>query len=339
MSIRQRPSQYRHLFSMGRGAFGRYNASMNRMKRTVGLFKSAFQGMIDDQSSMMGAALAYYTMFSIAPVLIITIGVAALVFGSEASREVYQSIGSMVGERGAAAIESMVSSASERPQAGIVATVIGVITLIVGASGVFQQLLQSLNIIWKVTTHPRAGWWIFLRQRLISFGMIAVVGFVLLVSLSLDAALAAAGRWAGGALPGGKILWSGINYIVSLAVISGLFAAVFKLLPDVELRWRDVVGGGIFTAVLFVIGKALIGAYLGRTSVSSSYGAAGSLIVILLWVYYSSQILFFGAEFTRAYFISSRRPLRPKPGAVLIGPPASAPAGVAEARKELAHSG
>ncbi len=296
----------------------------DRLKRAWRLLKEAGQGMSNDQVPMMGAALAYYTMFSIAPLLIIAIGVAGVVFGDKASVEVFGSIKSMIGPQGASAIQGMVRAASSRPQAGLVATIVGVVTLIAGASGVFSQLQQSLNIIWKVTPKPTAGWWLLIRQRLVSFGMVAAIGFVLLVSMFVSAGLAAAGQWAVGLLPGSKILWNAVNILVSLAIISLLFSAILKVLPDVKLSWRDVRLGGFVTAALFVIGKAAIGAYIGRSGVSTSYGAAGSLIVVLLWVFYSSQILYFGAEFTRAHVLERGRPIETKEGAMIAMTPINA---------------
>ncbi len=297
---------------------------MRRLKPLLDVFKKSAQGMSNDSVPMMGAALAYYTMFSIAPLLIIAIGVAGVVFGEGASVHVFDAIKGMVGPQGASAIQSMVKAAANRPHAGLVATIVGIVTLIVGASGVFQQLQQSLNIIWKVATHPKAGWWMFIRQRLVSFGMVAVIGFVLLVSMFVSAGLTAAGTWAGGALPGGHAVWEVVNFVFSLAVISLLFAAVQKLLPDVQLTWRDVLIGSVVTGLLFDIGKTVIGLYIGHSGVSSSYGAAGSLIVILLWVFYSSQILFFGAEFTRAWATRGGRKIAPKPGAIYTMTPIAA---------------
>lgn len=302
---------------------------MSRLKKVWELFKKAGKGMSDDQAPMMGAAVAYYTMFSIAPLLIIAIGVAGVVFGESANVRVFGAIKDMVGPQGASAIQSMVKAAASRPHAGMVATIVGIVTLIAGASGVFTQLQQSLNIIWKVATHPKAGWGKLVRQRLLSFGMVAVIGFVLLVSMVVSAGLSAAGQWAGGALPGGQAVWRVLNFLISLAVIGALICAVLKLLPDVRLTWRDVRLGGLVTAVLFVLGKEGIGAYIGRSGTASSYGAAGSLIVILLWVYYSSQILFFGAEFTRAWATRDGRKVAPKEGAIYTLPP-TASASMAE---------
>jgi membrane protein len=296
----------------------------SRLQELFRLLKDAGTRMFDDQVPMMGAALAYYMIFSIAPLLVIAIGFAGVIFGKSAGVDVFDAIKGLVGPSGAAAIQSMVSAAAAQPRAGLIATIIGVVTLLIGAAGVFSQLQQSLNIIWRVAAKPGAIWKVLLRQRLLSFGMVAVIGLLLLVSLVVSAALAAAGTWATGILPGMKMLWSAANGLVSFAIISGLFAAVFKLLPDVRLSWKDVGAGGALTALLFVIGKAAIGAYLGHSGVASSYGAAGSLIVVLLWVFYSAQILLFGAEFTRAWIARDGRVVEPRVGAAPTVIPLSA---------------
>jgi membrane protein len=304
---------------------------ISRLQEFFRLLKDSGERLFADQGPMMGAALAYYMIFSIAPLLVIAIGFAGLVFGKSAGTEAFDAISGLVGPSGAAAIHSMVSAAAAKPREGLVATVAGVAALLIGAGGVFSQLQQSLNIIWRVAALPGAAWKVLLRQRLLSFGMVAVIGLLLLVSLIVSAALAAAGTWAAGVVPGTMLLWSAANGLVSFAIISGLFAAVFKLLPDVRLSWTDVRAGGALTALLFVIGKAVIGAYLGRSGVASGYGAAGSLIVVLLWVFYSAQILLFGAEFTRAWITRHGREAEPKLGAAAVVIPLTATAGRAEA--------
>lgn len=290
---------------------------MRLMKASWDVLKRAGQGMSDDQSTMMGAAVAYYTIFSIGPLIVIAVGVAGVIFGETAGLRVFEAIRAVIGPQGAAGVEAMVRAAAKHPNAGWLATLVAIVVLVVGASGVFQQIQQSLNIIWKVAPHPKAGWWSFIRKRLLSFGMVAVIGFVLLVAMVVSAGLTAAGHWLSGSLPGGQALWRVVNGIVSLVVVAFLFAALFKLLPDVKLRWKDVAAGSLLSAVLFVLGKEAIGAYIGRTDVGSAYGAAGSLIIVLLWVYYSSQILFFGAEVTRAYATRGGRSVQPEPGAIL----------------------
>ena len=276
-----------------------------------GLLKTAATGMANDKVPTMGAAIAYYTAFSIAPLLVITLAVVGLVVGKGGSKEIFDTIGGMVGENGAKAIQGMVKGAAQQPHASMIATMIGIITLIAGASGIFTQLQESLNMIWKVAKKPSAGIWSTLQQRLLSFGMVGVIAFLLLVSLLASAGLSAAGRVLGGSLPGSAFLWQLLDFAISIGVTSLLFALIFKVLPDVKLSWRDGLIGGLFTAVLFTIGKFAIGAYLGHSSVASSYGAAGSLIVVLLWVFYTSQLVLFGAEFTQAYATRGGRPVLP----------------------------
>lgn len=292
---------------------------MKNLEPAYALLKDSVHAMSTDRTPMMGAALAYYMMFSIAPLLIVAIGLAGWVFGERAGSAVFDMIREIVGAEAATAVHSMVQAASSRPRTGALATVVGAATMLLGASGVFVQLQQSLNLIWKVTSGPEPGWGHFVRRRLLSFGMILVVGLIMLVSLIASAALAAAGDWLAGAMPGGRAPWLVLNFAVSVSLIGALFAALFKILPDVRLSWRDVQLGGLVTALLFSAGKAAIGAYLGRAGIASSYGAAGALVVVMLWVYYSSQILFFGAEFTRVYATRGGRIIPPKNGATLAG--------------------
>jgi membrane protein len=266
-----------------------------------GVMKAAAVAWWNDNASRLGASLSYYTLFSLAPVLVIAIAIAGFVFGAEAARgEIVGQIQGLVGTDGARAVQAMLRGASKRSD-GILATVIGLVTLFVGASGVFLELQAALNGIWRVKTKPSAGLFEVARQRLISFGLVVGVGFLLLVSLVVSAALSALQKFLGGYLPGYAVLGEALNVVVSLAVITLLFAMIYKVLPDVELAWRDVWIGGLVTAGLFSIGKLVIGLYLGRSSTASTYGAAASVIVLLLWVYYSSQIVLLGAEFTRAY--------------------------------------
>jgi membrane protein len=266
-----------------------------------GLLKSSATEWVNDKASTLGAALAYYTAFSLAPLLIIVIGIVGLALGEAAARgQIFEQMRGLVGEQGGKAIEGMVQSAS-KPSQGILATIIGAATLLFGASGVFGQLQSSLNAMWGVEPKPGRGIWGVIKDRFLSFGMILVIGFLLLVSLLLTAALAAAGKWFGGVVPGMEAIGHILNFIVSFAVVTLLFAMIFKFLPDVKMAWSDVWFGSAITALLFSIGKFVLGLYLGKSAVSSSYGAAGSLVVLLLWVYYSSQIVFFGAEFTQVY--------------------------------------
>jgi membrane protein len=271
-------------------------------KEAFSLLKATFFEWLDDQAPMLGAALAYYTVFSLAPLLIITIAIAGLVFGAEAAQgQIFDQLRGLLGDASGKAMEEIVQSASAEPKTGVVATVIGLVTLLFGASGVFGQLQASLNIIWGVQPKPGRGILGIIRDRILSFGFILVVGFLLLVSLLLTAAIAFVGKQFGAMVPGMEALIQLLNAILSLAVITLLFAMMFKILPDANIAWRDVWIGAFITALLFTIGKFALGFYLGRSGVASSYGAAGSFIVLLLWVYYSSQIVFFGAEFAQVY--------------------------------------
>lgn len=278
---------------------------------SLSLFTAAAKEWRADKVPTLGAALSYYTIFSIAPLVVIAVGIAGLVFGRDrASEELIHTLGQLAGTPGAEAARTMIENAGRR-QAGVLATTIGGITLLVGASGVFAQLQDTLNAIWKVEPRPELGIKAFIRQRLLSFGMVLGVGFLLMVSLIATAALSAMGRFMSSNLPGGEVLWQAINFAISFAVIAGLFALIFKMVPDVRLRWRDVTGGAILTAALFTIGKFLIGIYIGRGAVGSVYGAAGSFLALLLWVYYSSQIVFFGAEFTKGRAIQTGARVEP----------------------------
>ena len=273
-----------------------------KAKETFSLLKTTVFEWLDDQAPTLGAALAYYTVFSLAPLLIITIAIAGLVFGAEAAQgQIFDQLRGLLGEASGKAIEELVRSASAEPKAGVIATMIGFATLLFGASGVFGQLQASLNIIWGVQPKPGRGIFGIIRDRILSFGFILVVGFLLLVSLLLTAAIAFVGKQFGAMIPGMEALIQLLNSVLSLAVITLLFGMMFKILPDANIAWRDVWIGAFITALLFTIGKFALGFYLGRSGVASSYGAAGSLIVLLLWVYYSSQIVFFGAELTQVY--------------------------------------
>lgn len=299
---------------------------MKTISSAVSLVKDAARAASEDKVPMMGAALAYYTAFSIAPLLVIAIGVVGIVFGERGGEGVFETVRGLVGEKAAYAVRAMVEAASARPHAGVVATAVGLATLLIGASGVFGQLQEALNVIWKARLRPDAGWALTLRRRLSSFGMVGVIAFLLLASFIVSAFIAAAGKLFIGLLPGGEAVWQAVNLAVSLGVTSALFALIYKALPDVRLLWRDALVGGLFTSVLFSLGQLAIGLYLGKSGVASAYGAAGSVIVFLLWVYYSSQIVLFGAELTRAYVARSGRPIELKENAVSTAPAPGAPA-------------
>ncbi len=271
-------------------------------RESFAILKEAAWDWMEDQAPTLGAALAYYTVFSLAPLLIIAIAIAGLVFGPDAAQgQIFDQLRGLLGEASAKSMQDLVENANAKPATGIVATVIGVATLLLGASGVFGQLQTSLNAIWGVQPKPGRGVLGIIQDRILSFGFILVVGFLLLVSLLLTAAIALAGEWFGGMVPGMEFLIQLLNSVLSLAVITLLFAMIFKFLPDAKIAWHDVWIGAFITAALFTVGKFALGLYLGKSGVGSSYGAAGSLIVLLLWVYYSSQIVFFGAEFTQVY--------------------------------------
>ncbi|MBP7149633.1 MAG: YihY/virulence factor BrkB family protein [Acidobacteria bacterium] len=265
------------------------------------LLKDTVGNWSKDNTSTLGAALAYYTAFSLAPLLVIAIAIAGLALGQEAAQGlVHREMSSLVGADGAKTVESMIQSA-RRPAQGVVALVIGTVMLLFGASGVFGQLQSSLNTIWEVAPRPDRGWIGVIKDRFFSFMLVLGTGFLLLVSLVITSAVSAFSDWLGRLMPGLEIVIPALHAVVSFVVITALFAVLFKYVPDVKIRWRDVWIGAVATAVLFLIGKLLLGLYLGRGSFSSSYGAAGSVLVVLLWVYYASQLVFLGAEFTKTY--------------------------------------
>jgi membrane protein len=266
------------------------------------LVRESIAAWIDDYVPSMGAALAYYTLFSIAPLLIIVIAIAGVVFGAEAAQgAIVGQLAGLIGAQGAAAVEDLLRSASE-PTRGAIATIVGGATLLIGATTVFAELQSALDRIWEVgATEKRSGLWSILRQRLLSFGMILVLGLLMLVSLVLSAALAALGRWWGGLLDGLEGILQAVNFALSFALVTGLFAAIYKMMPRARIAWHDVWIGAVVTALLFTVGKFLIGLYLGKSGVTSAFGAAGSLVVLVIWVYYSAQIFLLGAEFTWVY--------------------------------------
>jgi membrane protein len=289
------------------------------MKSFFNLVRRTYSEWSDDHAPRLAAAMAYYTLFSIAPVLVIAIAVAGLAFGREAVEgQLYGQLRGFVGDTGAQAIQGLVASAS-RPSAGILATLLGVGTLLLGAAGVFGQLQEALNTIWGVRPRPGLGIWSMLRQRSLSFSMVLGTGFLLLVSLVLSAVLAAISEYFQGAVPGFDTLWSVVNYAVSFLITLLLFALIYKVVPDAQIAWRDVWVGALMTTVLFSIGRFALAEYLGRSSFGSTYGAGAALIIILLWVNYSAQIMFFGAEFTQVYAHARGRDIRPAPYAEAVG--------------------
>jgi membrane protein len=269
------------------------------------LLKQTFNAWIDDNAARLGASLAFYTLLSLAPVLIVVVTVAAIAFGQKAAQgQLIWEIQDLVGVDGARAIQGLIQSAY-KPTTGIGATILGILTLVFGASAVVVELRDALNTIWHVPSAVKfSSFNSFLRlvrERFYLFGLILGVGFLLLVSLALNAAIAVLGSLFGLLRPTSESVLHLIVSSMSFLVITFLFAAIYKVLPEVHLKWSDVIVGACFTSLLFTIGKLLIGLYLGKASFGSTYGAAGSLVIVLVWVYYSAQLFFFGAEFTKIY--------------------------------------
>ncbi|WKB51197.1 YihY/virulence factor BrkB family protein [Eleftheria terrae] len=269
---------------------------------TWNLAKQAVSAWIDDNAASMGAALAYYTVFSMAPLLLIVISVAGLVFGQEAARgELMGELRGLVGEDGAHAIQGLLESVN-KPVTSTLATLGSLGALLVGATTVFAELQNALDRIWRApAANQPSGLWGFLRARVLSFGLILGFGFLLLVSLLFSAALAALGKWWGPLMGAWELLATALNFAFSFAFITAAFAMIYKFMPRVHIRWRDVLVGSVVTSLLFTIGKTLIGLYIGKSGVASGFGAAASLVVLLVWVYYSAQIFLLGAEFTSVY--------------------------------------
>jgi membrane protein len=263
--------------------------------------KETFQEWQRDKAMRLSAALAFYTVFSLAPLLLIVVAIAGSVFGPQAIQgHLVDEFTTLVGKPAAEQIETMIQNAYD-PSSGRIATVVGTVTLLLGAMGVFGQLKDALNTVWGAAPRHGSGLWGFIRGYVLSLAMVVGIAFLLLASLVVSAVLSAFGKWAADMLPASTGLLQVLNFVVSFAVIAVLFAMIFKVLPDVRIGWRDVwVGGGV-TAFLFSIGKTFIGLYLGRSSVASVFGAAGSLAVLLVWVYYSAAVFLFGAEFTEVY--------------------------------------
>lgn len=283
------------------------------------VLKKAGIGFIDDNAFKLSASLSYYTVFAMGPLLLIIISFAGIFYGKEAVQgKIYGQIKGVIGSEAALQIQSIIQNISQTDQ-GTVGAIIGIIILIIGATGVFTEIQDSINYIWSVKAKPKKGWLKFLRNRLVSFSLIVSMGFILLVSLIITAFLE---------ILSDKLLrffkdytihlFYVINILMMFAIITGLFAVIFKVLPDAKIKWRSALTGASFTAVLFLLGKFLIGYYLGRSNMDITYGAAASIILILSWVYYSSLILFFGAEFTKAYAIETGGGIVPNETAVFI---------------------
>ena len=270
-----------------------------------GLTKQAFSEWVDDKAPRLGAALAFYTALSLAPLLVVVLAVAGLAYGQKAVEgQLVWQIQDQVGPEGAKAIQALISAA-HRPASGIIATLLGLVALFFGASSGVVELIDALNTIWHVPVDPRqssiTSIFVMMKRRALSFGVVLGIGFLLLVALFVSAWLQTAENFFSGALPSPGYVLETVNFLISFFVITFLFAVVYKVLPDVHLKWSDVAIGAAITSLLFSIGKLLIGLYVGRTSIASSYGAAGSFLIVLLWVYYSAQVFFLGAEFTKVY--------------------------------------
>jgi membrane protein len=291
-------------YAVNEGKIGRHRPSQRKemtVKNIWILIKAAASSWADDYAQSMGAALAYYTLFSIAPLLLIVISIAGLIFGVDAARgEIVGQLEGLMGQQGAQAVQGLLESVN-KPAEGITATAIGGILLLVGATTVFAELQDALDRIWRAPKRDKGGLWSLLRARLLSFGMIMGIGFLLMVSLVVSAALAALSKMWGPMFEDWEVLAQVLNFVVSFAFTTTVFAMIYKIMPRVKVDWTDVWVGAVVTALLFTIGKFLIGLYIGKSGVTSGFGAAGSLVVVLVWVYYSAQIFLMGAEFTWAY--------------------------------------
>lgn len=275
--------------------------------------REAAEAWIEDRCASLGAALAYYTLFSMAPLLLIVVSVAGLMFGAEAARgEVSAQLQGLMGPTGAAAVEGLLASVNW-PAGGAIATLTGVVLMLIGATTVFAELQSTLDHIWQAPAQTSSGLWALLRARVLSFGLILAVGFLLMVALLIGAALSAVETWWGPRLAGWHALLNVVSAALDFGLVTLLFALIYKLMPRARIAWSDVWVGAVVTTALFGVGRHLIGLYIGHGAVGSGFGAAGSLVAVLVWVYYSAQIFLFGAEFTWvvAHRVGSRRGLAP----------------------------
>jgi membrane protein len=271
------------------------------LRRVNTVLTESLKAWIDHRAASKGAALAFYTLFSMTPILVLAIAVAGYFFGAKAAQgEIIAQLQGLVGPNGAQAIQALLAAA-RNPTSGLVATIVASILLLLGATSVFAELKGSLDELWGIEKPRESSVMALLRTRLLSFGLVLVLAFLLLISLVVSAALAVLERYATGSWSSSAVVLSTLSSLISFGVIVCLFAVIYKMLPDVPLSWRDVGIGAVFTAALFSLGKYAIGLYLGNSGVASSFGAAGSMVALLLWVYYSAQIFFLGAEFTRQY--------------------------------------
>jgi membrane protein len=274
---------------------------LKRFRAYKDLLIKAYRAWTEDEASRLGAALSFYTMLSLAPLLVIVVAIAGFIFGREAAQgQLMNQLAGLVGPDGAKAIEAMIAG-QEKKAAGAIASILGIVTLIYGATSVVAELRNAMNRILEVPNDKESGIKEIATERSYALGLVLGCGFLLMVSLVVSAALAALGSFAGRYIPAPEVALYLLNAAVSLAMITGIFALLFRYLPDLRLPWRDVLPGAAFTAILFTAGKFLIGLYLGKAGFTSVFGAAGSLVIVLVWVYYSSQLFFFGAEVTQAY--------------------------------------
>jgi membrane protein len=299
-----------------------YNSETSKsfFENVIGVLKQTFQEWLQDKAPQLGAALAYYTVFSLAPLVLLLFAIVGFIFRHDpagAWNGVTHQMSYFLDPSAVRVVQDIAQQASQ-PNKGLIATIIGIALALFGASGVFGQLQDALNTIWGVKAKPARAIWGFLRSRFLSFAMVAGICFLLLVSLAIEALLKGFSHYVQSVLPGGIAIALAVYLIFDFAVVVLLFAMIFKFLPDVKIQWRDVWIGAIITAILFGIGKWLLGFYLGSGAASSAYGAASSLITLLLWVYYSSQILLFGAEFTQVYAARASRELKPDEYAVRV---------------------
>jgi membrane protein len=287
---------------------------------SFGLFKQTFSEWLEDKAPQLGAALAYYTVFSLAPLILVLLAIIGWIFQNDpagAWKKVTEQMSYFLDKSAVDVVQNIAQQAAQ-PTKGLLATTVGILLALFGASGVFGQLQDALNTIWGVKAKPGAGILGFLRLRFLSFAMVGGVCFLLLVSLTLQSVLRGFSHYVQAVLPGGIVIAMAVYWIFDLAVVILLFAIIFKFLPDAKIQWRDVWIGAIMTAILFAIGKWALGLYLGSGSAASAYGAASSLITLLLWVYYSSQILLFGAEFTQVYACQAGRGVEPDEHAIRL---------------------
>jgi membrane protein len=285
------------------------------LKKIWTILRESASEWSDDNATRLSASLAFYTILSITPLFVIATAIAGAVFGDDAANgALSDQLRGTVGDAGADVAQTAVQNA-DRPKTGIVATVIGVVTLLFGASGVFGELQGALDTIWNVRPKPGRTILRIIRERFLSFGMVLVIGFLLLVSLVITTGVSAFGKYMGGQLPGFTVLLHVVNFVLSFAIVTLLFALMFKFLPDAKIAWRDVWVGALITAVLFTVGKYAIGLYLGQAGVATPFGAAGSLVAFVVWIYYSGLIVFFGAELTQVTAKHAGRAITPAPNA------------------------